>query len=356
MKYSLAAILTVFVLLSCAHAQDAEPVITLHAVGDIMYGTLFPEPRIPPDKGRAAFAEVKGVLTNGAPDIVFGNLEGAVTHNPYTVKNVAPGRSYAFRLPPDNAWLLTNAGFNVLNTANNHSLDFGEEGYNETRKILRGLGIQPVGNKGEVTLTNIRGTRVGFISFFINNNFNDLTRQDSAMAEVRRAKTLCDILVVTMHAGGEGDKYVHTANAVESYLGENRGNVIRFSHGAIDNGADLVIGSGPHVPRAMEVYKKRLIAYSLGNFVTHQMATAGYKKYTLVLRAQVATNGVFQGGEVRSCFQYESGDYAGLPKPDPQNRTIKLLQKLLWDDFPGNPLTIGDDGKLSALYADQDGK
>jgi poly-gamma-glutamate capsule biosynthesis protein CapA/YwtB (metallophosphatase superfamily) len=337
---------------SCAHAQEA-PVITIHAVGDIMYGTLFPEKRIPPDNGRAIFHYAADALSNGSPDIVFGNLEGPITHQPETVKNVASGRSYAFRMPPDNAWLLTNAGFNVLNTCNNHSGDFGEEGYAESRRILRKLGILPVGNKGEVAVTNVRGTRIGFISFFINDSFNNMNAHSAAMAEVRRAKTLCDVLFVTMHAGGEGDKYVHVSDRHDEFLGEDRGDVLRFSHGAVDNGADIVIGSGPHVVRAMEVYRKKFIAFSLGNFATYQMATSGYKKYSLVLRVQIGTNGDFVGGEIRPLMQSDSGDYSGVPMPDPQGRTVKLVQKLQWDDLPGNPLTIGDDGKFSVLDADE---
>ena len=70
------------------------------------------------------------------------------------------------------------------------------------------------------------------------------------------------------HGGAEGTNATHVPQGVEKFLGENRGDLRKFSRAVIDAGADLVIGHGPHVLRGMEIYKGRLIAYSLGNFST----------------------------------------------------------------------------------------
>ncbi len=100
-----------------------------------------------------------------------------------------------------------------------------------------------------------------------------------------------------MHAGAEGTDHTHVRPGTETYLGENRGNVVAFSHAVVDAGADLVIGHGPHVLRGMEWYRGRLIAYSLGNF-------AGYKVFALggplslsgILRVTLRGDGGFDSG------------------------------------------------------------
>lgn len=321
--------------------------ITINAVGDIMMGTLFPEKRLPPEDGRSLFRHVREYLTNNNAHIVFGNIEGAITHHPQTVKAIKPGRTYAFRMPPAYTAFLKEAGFNVMNTANNHSYDFGWQGYNETRRLLASNGITPVGDRDEVVTRIVNGRRVSFIGFFINSAFNNLTDIKGSMRLIARAATNCDILVVSFHGGAEGDAARHIKYGTESYLGENRGNLIEFCRQAVDNGADILIGHGPHVPRALELYKGRLIAYSLGNFVTHQMATAGYKKYTLVLSATLNPDGSFKSGQITPLVQFDSGAWAGIPKFDPQFRTVHLIRELSLTDFPKSPLIIETNGVLS---------
>ncbi len=83
-------------------------------------------------------------------------------------------------------------------------------------------------------------------------------------------KQQCDIVIVSFHGGGEGTGFEHVPFKIESYNNEKRGDVHAFAHNAIDAGADLILGNGPHVCRAMELYKNRLIAYSLGNFCTYR--------------------------------------------------------------------------------------
>ena len=108
-----------------------------------------------------------------------------------------------------------------------------------------------------------------------------------------------DLVVVSMHAGAEGSGAQHLTGADEIYYGENRGNPEAFARTAIDAGADLVLGSGPHVLRAMEFYKKRLIAYSLGDFAGyHNFGIDGVLGISAILRVKLDATGKFVAGRI----------------------------------------------------------
>ena len=113
----------------------------------------------------------------------------------------------------------------------------------------------------------MRGTRVAVLGFAPYPWAQSLLDLPAAQALVRKADTWADLVVVTMHAGAEGADHEHVDPGTERFLGESRGNVVAFAHAVVRAGADLVVGSGPHVLRGMEWYRGRLIAYSLGNFV-----------------------------------------------------------------------------------------
>ena len=103
---------------------------------------------------------------------------------------------------------------------------------------------------------------VGFSSYAWSASINDFA---GVGALVRRAARRADLVVAFFHGGAEGAGKVHVPHGYETAFGENRGNLRRFARRAVDAGADLVLGSGPHVLRGMELYRGRLIAYSLGN-------------------------------------------------------------------------------------------
>jgi hypothetical protein len=166
---------------------------------------------------------------------------------------------------------------------------------------------------------------------------------EKAFAWIRAIDKEFDIIVVTFHGGAEGTDATHVPFAEEEYYGEPRGDVIWFARGAVDAGADLVIGHGPHVVRGMERYKDRLIAYSLGNFATYYgISVAGIKGIAPILTATLDGDGRFIEGDVVSTIQLRP---AG-PSIDPQNRALNLMRGLSIDDF-GNPgLTFLPDGAL----------
>src|SRR5439155_13312898 len=122
-----------------------------------------------------------------------------------------------------------------------------------------------------------------------------LTDLEAAAALIEAADAEAAIVVVAIHAGAEGSDAGHVTGAEEIYLGEDRGNPEEFAHLAIDAGADLVLGSGPHVLRGIELYRDRLLAYSLGNFSGfHNFATEGVLGESVVLHVTLAPDGAFR--------------------------------------------------------------
>ena len=125
-----------------------------------------------------------------------------------------------------------------------------------------------------------------------------MTDLAAAKRLVRAADRVSDVVVVTMHAGAEGRDRQHVRPGTE-LLGENRGDPVRFAHAVVDAGADLVVGSGPHVLRGMEWYKRRLIAYSLGNFAGYDVFSLGGPLSTSgILRVTLDGAGRFETGRL----------------------------------------------------------
>ncbi|HNJ67105.1 MAG TPA: CapA family protein, partial [Turneriella sp.] len=167
---------------------------------------------------------------------------------------------------------------------------------------------------------------------------------DEMRALVKKARENADIVVISCHWGGEGEKFLHTKRETEIFFGENRGNLPLFAHAAIDAGADLILGHGPHVVRALELYKNRLIVYSLGNFIGYgALSSRGKTGLTLVLDIDLDNEGRFLGGKIHPMHMPEKS----LPRHDPSGKTIELMRSLTEKDFPKTKLEIGESGVIS---------
>lgn len=318
--------------------------ISIIAVGDIMMGTNFPDKYkiLPPDKGKDLFIHVENLLIEG--DIVFGNLEQVLVDGGKCAKDINSPNMWAFKCPTLFAANLSKAHFNIMSIANNHAWDFGKEGVQSTMRALDSVKIKHSGPKGDIGKISINGTRIGLIAFSTNDNGYNLLNIHEAKGLISNVSKIFDILIVSFHGGTEGIKALHTRNQ-EEYLGrEPRGNVIQFSHIAIDSGADLVIGHGPHVPRAMELYKEKLIAYSLGNFCTYGIISIKKEKgIAPVLEVVLDKNGDFIRGKIYSFKQI----YPGYPIPDKNNRASTLIRSLSQTDFPENKIRIDEKGNIA---------
>ena len=330
-------------------AAPAEPVqrtptrISIAAVGDMMIGTDYPQNHLPDDDGVGFLAGVTPWLWSA--DVTFGNLEGVLVDGGEPGKQCSnPQACYLFRSPSRYAYHYRAAGFDVLSLANNHARDFGEEGRTATMQTLAAAGIHHSGREGDFASFEVKGLRIVVLAYAVTKNSNMLL--DYALAEqtVRDFAATHDIVVVSFHGGAEGRDVTRLPFAEEEYYGEPRGDVVRFARMAVDAGADLVIGHGPHVVRAMERYNDRLIAYSLGNFATYYgISVAGIKGIAPILIATLDEEGRFIEGEIISTRQLRP---AG-PTLDPERRALNMIRGLSNEDF-GNPgLTFQPDGRVT---------
>lgn len=315
--------------------------ITVAAVGDIMMGSDFPSPILPAEGGKYLFTEVAEHLE---ADVVFGNLEGPLCEGGYTGKNTRSGRSYAFRTPTPFGRNLLDAGFNCMSLANNHARDFGSMGVTSTMAVLDSLGIEHSGPVGDIASLAVEGIEVGLVAFSTYGSSYNILNESEAQDIIRSLSDSFDILIVSFHAGTEGTGALHTRNAFEYLYGEPRGNVIKFAHNAIDNGADLILGHGPHVPRGLELYKDRLIAYSLGNFVAYgRFSLQGATGKSLILRARLDEEGSFVNGKIVPIDIKRPG----IPHVDPDHYTTNLVRELSKEDFKENAPAIDEVGNVT---------
>ncbi len=311
--------------------------VSIAAVGDTMLGST---PELPPSPGTyldALHADLRA-------DVVFGNLEGTLTDA--TSGKCAPKAKhcFAFRAPPGFASDLREAGFTVMNNANNHSYDFGPDGQADTVRALHAAGIAQTGLPGEITVVRAGGLRVAMLGFAPYSATASLLDLPAARALIAGADAMADVVVVAIHAGAEGTDAQHVTGAEETYVGEDRGNPEAFAHMAVDAGADLVLGSGPHVLRGMEMYRRRLIAYSLGNFAGyHNFGLDGALADSAVLHVRLSATGAFRSGRISSVRLVD----AGMPVPDPAGTGATLIAELSRDDLGARAIRVTPTGRIA---------
>jgi hypothetical protein len=345
-------------------------------VGDINLGTATLPDGIPPDSGRGLFDAARPSLTG---DLVVGNFEGVLadtgTSTKCLVKKPAdPKRRktrkppaadtlavrpncYAFRTPIALAPRLVEAGFTHLNLANNHSNDLGWPGRQTTERTLTDLGIRLYGPLGTIAVDTVRRgdslTTVGLVGFTTYPFAYNLLDIERSAAVVDSVRPLVDLLIVTFHGGAEGAKAVRTGEAAESLGAEPRGDLRRWARAVIDAGADAVIGHGPHVLRGMEFYRGRLIAYSLGNFLTYRgFNLAGPLGITGVLQLEFADDRRFRRGRLVPMLQLPRRG----PAPDPERAAIQLIRALSAEDFGSTAAEISPAGDIAPAPAPPDSK
>jgi poly-gamma-glutamate capsule biosynthesis protein CapA/YwtB (metallophosphatase superfamily) len=320
-----------------ATARAAEPPkrLTLAWAGDTTLGSRY---GLPAHHGWQVLRRAAPALR--AADLTALNYEGTLATTGSSKCGASPGPTcFAFRAPPRNAAALRRAGVDLANLANNHAFDYGAVAMGQTVRALHRRGIGVTGRPGEVWRATVRGVRVaalGFASYAWSNPIADL---GVTRARVRAAARGADVVLVFLHGGAEGADRVRVPRGTETYLGEDRGNLRGFAHAAVDAGADLVLGSGPHVLRGIERYHGRLIAYSLGNLGGfHNFGTGGLSAFSAVLRVTVTGGGRFVEGAITSLRL----DRAGIPHVDRRRRAEQLIAALSRDDFGRRGIVIAD--------------
>ena len=297
-------------------------------------------PQLPPGGPRALFALVRPLL--GA-DVVLGNLETTLTTAGAEQCLPKSQNCFSFRAPPSYAHALADAGFTVLNLANNHAFDFGRTGLRDTIAALKEARVRQTGRPAQIAYLRVGKTRVAVIGFAPYDWAQDLRDFWEARRFVRRAAKHADLVVVTMHAGAEGARYAHVRPGAESFLGEARGDPVRFAHAVVEAGADLVVGHGPHVLRGMEWYRGRLVAYSLGNFASYRnFDVTGAGGVSAILYVTLQADGVWVGGRLAPIRLTGTG----TPARDADDAALGVVRALSREDFARRAVRVSPDGDL----------
>ena len=307
--------------------------ISITDVGDMNFGM---NGRYPPGGATELFA---GVAADLHSDLTVGNLETALGDSGTTKCGPKPSAEcFAFQAPASEALDVARAGFSAVNVANNHTDDAGATGVQETDEALTAAHLSWTGRPGQITYlvrNKIKVALLGFAPYDYDSNLLDIP---AAVAAVKQATQHAQLVIVFIHAGAEGADAQHVRPGMETYLGEERGDPIAFAHAVVDAGADLVLGSGPHVLRAMQWYHGRLIAYSLGNFAGYYtLGLGGATADSAILHLALRSDGSFAGGSVTPVRL--AG--AGIPAPDPSRTGIELINSLSRADLRASGVRIG---------------
>jgi len=313
--------------------------------GDIMLGTDYPSRTYLPPGGDCSplLRPVLDVLRSG--DLLFGNLEGVFCSEGGTPKYCKDTTNcFVFRMPDHFVNCLVEAGYDVVSVANNHVNDFGPRGRLTTAEVLTAAGIRFAGfTTHPWTVFEKNGVTYGFAAFAPHTGTMDLKDYWEAARITRMLDSIADIVIISFHGGAEGREHQHVVRGDEEYLGYNRGNTYLFAHTVVDAGADVVFGHGPHVTRAMELYRDRLICYSLGNFCTYRRFNlSGPNGLAPIVKVKMDLRGNFISADVVPVYQPGEGG----PRIDPTGRVISSLQALTASDFPEQLLAIHSDGTV----------
>ena len=243
---ALPVLLGISLPLVAAEPPEEVRTVTIAAVGDTMVGSVFPtRAALPPAAGQRVFERVRE-LWSGA-DIVTGNLEGTISSDPAAARALGKN-SYRFLMPPESLAIYRDAGFNVLCVANNHAMDAGPSARSATLEALDEAGLAHGGSldRPATVLTTASGVKVGFVAAAPHMGCFPLDPEAVAQkVKELKEKDGCSLVVVSMHAGAEGEAALHVTRKTEMFLGADRGNVFAFARAVIDAGADLVIGPVP---------------------------------------------------------------------------------------------------------------
>lgn len=339
--------LVLLAVANVAATPSPEPAgYTVLGVGDVMLGSDWPEPimdaRVRPDSSAEEVMGSELARLLSSADVVFGNLEGTIHTSDIGAKTCSnPKFCYTFRSPPWHAQWLRRAGFTMMSAANNHSGDFGPTGRWATYRALTAAGIAVAGGDldgmrfGIQTLPD--GATAGLVAFGHNVGLMSLDDLAKVRAMVADIASRTDITIASCHAGAEGAAANGVPRQAETYLNENRGDVYAFAHAAIDAGADIVFCHGPHVPRAIEVYRDRFIAYSLGNFWTYgRFGLADTAGLAPIAKLRVARNGELLAAEIISARQIKPGG----PTLDREGTAARRIAFLTARDMPEARVTI----------------
>jgi poly-gamma-glutamate capsule biosynthesis protein CapA/YwtB (metallophosphatase superfamily) len=318
-------------------SPPALATVSIADVGDMNFGM---DGHYAPGDGASLFTGVARYLH---ASLTVGNLETALGSSGVTKCAPHATNCFAFQAPAGVARAVRRAGFSAVNVANNHTDDAGPAGISETDAALTAAHLRWTGRPAQTTYLTRHGVKIALLGFAPYGYDRNLLDIPAAVAAVRAAAARAQLVIVFIHAGAEGAGAQHVRPGMETYLGELRGDPIRFSRAVVRAGADLVLGSGPHVLRAMQWYRGRLIAYSLGNFAGYYtLGLGGATADSAILHVRLRADGSFAGGSVTPIRL--TG--AGFPVLDPSRAGIELINSLSREDLGASGVRITASGRI----------
>jgi len=311
-----------------ATAENERGGLTVTAVGDV---------RITAALINRHNKQLRKISLKG--DVVFANFEAVIGDSIIS-------DPWKFTVSPWAAGTLHKMGINTLSMANNHVLDLGEKAYSDTAAAFRRDGLIVAGNDEQGIVATIKTKRVRIFAFSFSSPMNNINNPDAVPSSF--SKNAGEFVLVSAHMGGESPQASWIPGTMEYFGDEQRGDVITFSHRCIDAGADLVLGHSPHVPRGLELYKGKLIVYSLGNFAFDYPGAAihphapGYS-----ISIHLSADGSFRSARIHS---YDLRN--GVPVPDRSKKTYRMIRDLTFRNlkqttlaFPGNGWVLRSRGE-----------
>lgn len=301
-------------------APDAPPVKTLTVgwVGDMVPSS---------DLGYNITALNNVSSTLEVPNLMMGNLEGTFAHAGRVSKcTYISSMCHAFQGDPSFADTLKAAGFDFVSLINNHALDYGAAGLKDTETELNRVGLSYIAPDKPTTSIVVNGVRVGIMGLSSTQPTATITDYTYIAQTVQELKKDNDIVIVIFHGGAEGSDKTKVTGTEEYEGSEDRGNVQAVTYTAINAGADLVLGDGPHVLRKVQTYHTKPIAYSLGNFV-------GGKGRLMTPSGNLSLGGIFTATFENNLpkstgFTSVILSKDGVPSLDPTNQAQQLLDSL----------------------------
>ncbi len=249
--------------------------VRLLAVGDISLQTR---------NNKHPFENAKNILKG--KDILFGNLETVLSN-----RGKVAEKAVVLYTSPDKVVWLKDAGFDILSIANNHIMDLGVEGFNETLDVLNQNNLNFIGCSNHkfnqsYAVIEVNNTTIGFLGYYeggFNTPQNGVLvngmNEDDIIKDIRNLKSQCDAIIISLHWGIENVFYPSPKQ-------------IDFAHKLIDSGATIIMGHHPHVIQGIEKYKEGLIAYSLGNFQFDPSISYSPNNQSFILSIELTKEGL----------------------------------------------------------------
>ena len=302
---------------SAARLRNLNTQITISLVGDCTLGT---DEAFAYDTSLNAYQLYRGsdyFLQNvktifAEDDLTIINMEGPLTES--TERN---GEKFAFKGAPGFVDILSGSSVEAANLANNHSHDYGEQGFEDTKRILSDAGITAFGYD-ETALITIKGIKIGLVGIYELHDHLERTRQlKDNIAKVKQEGA--DLIITIFHWGNERETIPDS-------------NQMALGHIAIDYGADLVAGHHPHVLQGIEEYRGKYIVYSLGNFcfggnsAPDDMDTMIFQQTFTIQSGEVLTD---ENITLITCsISSETGFNNYQPTPAEGSEAERILQKI----------------------------